>query len=245
MKWFLFFFIIANTAFAQNSTVDYIKLSEEFLLTTKIGSPNDSFIQCLKSASMVDLNKQLNSDSVKFTFFINLYNAFTQTALQQNPDLYKSRSQFFKDKFIVIANHAFSLDDLENGFLRKSQFKYGLGYIQRWFPGKIERNWRVNSKDYRIHFALNCGAKSCPPIAFYSANSISEDLEMATVNFLNTNVVYNEQKNEVSIPMIFNWFRGDFGGKNGIRNLLKQYKLIPPKSHPKLVYQSYDWALIY
>jgi hypothetical protein len=32
--------------------------------------------------------------------------------------------------------------------------------------------------------------------------------------------------------MIFNWFRGDFGGKNGIRNLLKQYKLTakkPPK----------------
>ena len=187
MKWFLFFFIIANTAFAQNSTVDYIKLSEEFLLTTKIGSPNDSFIQCLKSASMVDLNKQLNSDSVKFTFFINLYNAFTQTALQQNPDLYKSRSKFFKDKFIVIANHTFSLDDLENGFLRKSQFKYGLGYIQRWFPGKIERNWRVNSKDYRIHFALNCGAKSCPPIAFYSANSISEDLEMAIHHSLITN----------------------------------------------------------
>lgn len=187
MKWFLFFFIIANTAFAQNSTVDYIKLSEEFLLTTKIGSPNDSFIQCLKSASMVDLNKQLNSDSVKFTFFINLYNAFTQTALQQNPDLYKSRSQFFKDKFIVIANHAFSLDDFENGFLRKSQFKYGLGYIQSWFPGKIERNWRVNSKDYRIHFALNCGAKSCPPIAFYSANSISEDLEMAIHHSLITN----------------------------------------------------------
>ncbi|MBK8672508.1 MAG: DUF547 domain-containing protein [Bacteroidetes bacterium] len=60
--------------------------------------------------------------------------------MQQNPDLYKSRSKFFKDKFIVIANHAFSLDDLENGFLRKSQFKYGYQlYSKVSFPGKIER----------------------------------------------------------------------------------------------------------
>ena len=38
----------------------------------------------------------------------------------------------------------------------------------------------VDVIDFRIHFALNCGAKSCPPIAFYSYDKINDQLDLAT-----------------------------------------------------------------
>lgn len=41
----------------------------------------------------------------------------------------------------------------------------------------------VQPMDPRIHFALVCGAKSCPPIKVYTADSLHEGLESATIAF--------------------------------------------------------------
>ena len=32
----------------------------------------------------------------------------------------------------------------------------------------------------RIHFALNCGAKSCPPIKTFTASDVDNELKLAT-----------------------------------------------------------------
>lgn len=38
--------------------------------------------------------------------------------------------------------------------------------------------------DKRIHFALNCGAKSCPPIKLFSPDTLEEGLQSAATAFL-------------------------------------------------------------
>ena len=38
--------------------------------------------------------------------------------------------------------------------------------------------------DPRIHFALNCGAKSCPPIRVYSTPNLDSQLNRASASFL-------------------------------------------------------------
>ena len=39
------------------------------------------------------------------------------------------------------------------------------------------------------------------------------------------------------------WFRGDFGGKNGAKKILLDYKITPEK--PKyLDFKTYDWTLL-
>lgn len=67
--------------------------------------------------------------------------------------------------------------------------------------------------DYRTHFALNCGAKSCPPIAFYKPEELNEQLDMAMKVYLQNETTYNQAKNIVELPAIMGWFRRDFGGK--------------------------------
>ncbi len=41
----------------------------------------------------------------------------------------------------------------------------------------------VSPMDPRIHFALVCGAKSCPPIKVYTPTSLQEGLDSATMAF--------------------------------------------------------------
>ena len=89
-----------------------------------------------------------------------------------------------RKKLFTITSTLFSLDDVEHGILRRYRYKYSLGFITDLFPSKIIKKLAVSKIDYRIHFALNCGAKSCPPIAFYTSLNIEEELNLATQSFL-------------------------------------------------------------
>lgn len=42
---------------------------------------------------------------------------------------------------------------------------------------------KVEEVDKRIHFALNCGAKSCPPIKLFTPDTLEEGLQSAAAAF--------------------------------------------------------------
>jgi hypothetical protein len=94
--------------------------------------------------------------------------------------------------------------------------------------------------DPRIHFALNCGAKSCPPIRFYDPEEVNQQLDMATRSFLSQEVTYDESAQTVRTTPLFSLFRGDFGGKKGILKFLHRYDLIP-HTDAKLKFTRYNW----
>jgi hypothetical protein len=95
---------------------------------------------------------------------VNLYNAFVQDALIRHPEQYHDRRAFFRERRHTVASTDLSLDIIEHGILRHSKWKYGLGYVPNSFPSAFERQHRVPEIDPRVHFALNGGAESCPPI---------------------------------------------------------------------------------
>ena len=176
-------------------------------------------------------------------FWINLYNAYTNALLHKDPDQYKNRNQFFKTKNIVIAGKTFSLDKIEHGILRRSKIKWSLGYLSKLFPDKTEKKLRVDKLDNRIHFALNCGAKSCPPIAFYNPENLNTQLDVASKAYLSAEINYNSKTNILELPAILSWFRRDFGGKKKIIELLKSQQLLPSTVNPAITFKKYDWAL--
>ncbi|MEO6220210.1 MAG: DUF547 domain-containing protein [Ginsengibacter sp.] len=220
-----------------------VELSQQFIYAAKTGDVTDSIISALKSISYNDLKVKLQSDEEKKAFWINLYNGYTQVNLKRDPEKYKSRGKFFKSKQIEVGGKMFSLDDIEHGILRHSKIKWSLGYLNKIFPGKTEKELRVKHLDYRIHFALNCGAKSCPPIAFYNPENLNPQLDIATKSYLTGEAEYDEKKNVVLIPALMNWFRGDFGGKKGMKQLLQKINVIPGGSNPRIKFKKYDWNL--
>lgn len=220
-----------------------VQLSQEFMYAAKTGDNTDQFTGAFSGLNYTDLKNMLRSDDEKKAFWINLYNGFTQVLLKQDPGLYKKRGRFFSSRQIHVAGKGFSLDDIEHGILRRSKIKWSLGHLNKIFPGRTEKELRVKEIDYRIHFALNCGARSCPPIAFYNPENLNPQLELATNAYLQSEAVYDEASNTLQLPAIMGWFRGDFGGKRKMVALLKEKKIIPVNSSPKIRFKPYDWTL--
>ncbi len=220
-----------------------VELSQHFMFAAKRGKETDMYQHQLAALKYQDLVSQLSTDNEKKAFWINLYNGFTQARLKKDPLQYKSRGRFFKSREIQIAGKMFSLDQIEHGLLRHSKIKWSLGYLGRPFPGRTEKALRVSRLDYRIHFALNCGAKSCPPIAFYNSSQISRQLDLATRAYLNGESEYDTITNTIQLPAIMGWFRHDFGGKKKMIGLLQQYGVIGVDKHPAIRFKKYDWTL--
>ncbi len=244
MRRYIVVFIFLSFYTMNAQVIDYIKISQKFLESAKFQDDSTSYyLKVLADADEKTLQKQFINDDAKKAFFINLYNAFTNDALKKDPNKYKNRGQFFRSKQFNLAGNKISLDIIEHGFLRKSSIKLSLGKLQKIFPSRLEKIYRVEKVDYRIHFSLNCGAKSCPMIAFYEPQSIDKQLDVATASYLNGDASYDEATNTLSLPALMSWFRGDFGNKKGILKICKDLKIIPENVKPKLKYNKYDWTL--
>jgi hypothetical protein len=212
-------------------------ISEKLLLAVKMQESTDELLSELRNLKLSQIKTDLYTDNLKNAFWINIYNSFFQILRKVNRI---EGTKIFTHKLISIANKKWSLDDIEHGILRRFRHKYSLGYFPQLFASGLILELAVSKVDYRIHFALNCGAKSCPPIAFYSSDKIEKQLEIATLSFLKTETDYYEEKKEVHISRLFLWFMADFGGKTGIRNILNE-KLDLNTDGFKLVYKNYSW----
>jgi hypothetical protein len=107
--------------------------------------------------------------------------------------------------------------------------------------------------DPRIHFALVCGARSCPPIGFYESERIGFQLQLAAESFINgPNVRIAPPDETIFLSMIFKWYKSDFGGtRKSLLDTLLEYLdegdnrsfVEENKSRIRIKYQPYDWSL--
>ncbi len=237
--------LIKSNTSKSISEIHVIPLSEELLYYTRTNNPNaDLLVNNLKKISSVELVKQLPYDAKRKAFWLNIYNTFVQRELAAHPEKYKSRNTFFTTKFIEIAGIKFSLDDIEHGILRKSPTKYGLGFIPKLYSNSIEKKLRVDVLDPRIHFALNCGAKSCPPIRYYDWKILDDQLHIATKSYIESEFRYDTINETIYLPKVIGWFRGDFGGMHNLPIFLKSHSIIPNKiSIYQIKFNDYDWKM--
>lgn len=229
----------ANVGFAQ----DYIALSAQLVEAARDGKPAASIQQQLADAPRDRLAKVLNTDAKRKAFWINVYNAHIQLLLKKDPSLYKDRDAFFKGDRIEIAGQRLSFDKIEHGIIRRSKNKYSMGFFNKWSVDGFEKQFRVSKVDYRIHFALNCGALSCPAVGVFRAERLDEQLDKASRIYLQASTDYDKTNNKVTVTRLMNWFRGDFGGSNDIIRILKEHGALPKQANPSIDYAPYDWTL--
>lgn len=248
-KFYTFLFLIlsafiSKAAAQQDGDIDFNSLSENFLQKLKDGEDTAAIRETLANASIQELEDGLTSDAEKLAFWVNIYNAYILEILRKNPEKYEDRRSFFKEEQIPIAGEMRSFAKIEHGIIRKSQWEYGLGLIRKWFPDKFERKLRVSERDYRIHFALNCGAKDCPPVAIYNPLRLNEQFDTGTKRYLERTTTFEKEEARAKVTSLFNWFRGDFGCKSGIRDILRKYQVVPPTEEKlEIVYKNYNWTL--
>lgn len=217
-------------------------IAQQLLLAVKKQQADHEFRKSLEQLSKQRL-EELKDEATKIAFWVNVYNAFIQIVIKEQPNLYQEGNAFYTSKVIPIAGEYISFDDIEHGMLRKRKFKYGLGYIPALFNSDFVKKHQVEKLDYRIHFALNCGAASCPPIAFYTVQNLDQELNTATSSYLEQETDYIEEEGKVYVSKLMLWFLGDFGGRTGIIKILKENEIIPVAANPKVRFKNYDWTL--
>jgi hypothetical protein len=200
--------------------------------------------------------ENLTNNDARLAFWINLYNSLIIDSVIQN-DIKASVTEsrlgivsFFQNNAYEINHQRFSLLDIEHGVLRaNSGFPY--------FPGDhfAKTDPRINAvipkMDPRIHFALNCASKSCPPIGIYTPELIQDQLNLAAANFINNDIQVLPEKNELSVSRIFRWYLNDFGGKDQLARFIAGYItdqnkkewLQKNQSVIKINFHPYDWKL--
>ncbi len=161
------------------------------------------------------------SKEALMAYWINAYNANTLLLMVAhyplNSILDLDNGKTWDVQRISIGNKKYSLNDLENKILR------------------------ANFQDPRIHFAINCAARSCPPLwnHAFTAENIPSALENRTRAFV-TNPLYNTLSAEnAHVSKIFEWYRGDFGD---LRLFLNRYGA-NLRSRAVVRFNAYDWAL--
>jgi len=218
-------------------------VAAELLVATKVGEDPDPYLATLAGYSNDALASLQSNRERALAFWLNCYNAGTQLLLDRRPALYESPLRFlrfFRADAVTVAGTGLSLDAIEQGILRGGRSKYGLGYLPR-IPWPFERRYRV-ACDPRIHFALNCGAESCPAIRAYEPATVDDQLDLATEHYLEQGVTYDAEGDVATVPRVFLWYRGDFGGAGGIRSMLREYGAVPTDAEPSLRYDSWDWT---
>lgn len=209
----------------------------------------------------------LLSPSQRKAFFLNIYNALLihAIAVVKRPKNKFDRIQLYNSAAYSIGGRAYTLNDIEHGVLRCNRRNTGKLTKNQQFEPEDARLQCVlpEPMDPRIHFALNCGAKSCPPVRYYDPEDVSPALDNATKAFL-LGVEIDANKNNVMLSKIFQWYRTDFIPQNlwnkqkeGDLQLLKwilRYltddgkikalrSMITGNSFPTISYETYDWTV--
>jgi hypothetical protein len=213
------------------------RLAERLLRQVRAGQPTDSLEAALAGLRPEHLAAGLPNDRARKAFWLNLYNAQFQVLATRGR---LGVPEIFTAPAIRVAGLALSLDDIEHGILRRYRWKYSLGYLPQFWPPDHLKLLCVDTLDYRIHFALNCGARSCPPIGFYQPERVELQLERATAVFVRAESVVDHQAKTVGVSKIFLWFQGDFGSRQDLGQLLARH-LGPEVATYSLTYQPYHW----
>ncbi|MEM0994046.1 MAG: DUF547 domain-containing protein [Bacteroidota bacterium] len=248
MKLLILFFLGACTSSTNTPNIgglekDPLSLAESLLEAVRHEQDYSSIKTDLAQVDYDYLRKSLDTDEKKLAFWINVYNANVQILLGEDETLFEDRSAFFSTPRMNIAGLELSFDNIEHGIIRRSQNKLSLGLIPKLFVKTYERQLRTSERDGRVHFALNCGAKSCPPVAIYEADRINEQLDKSSKRFLTETTTYKAEENTAYVTTLFSWFRGDFGGLDGVKDYLVRYGQIEAGTNPSLSFKDYDWTL--
>ena len=163
----------------------------------------------------------------KKAFYINAYNAYmikfilTKYPVSSPKDVKFSGKDVWHFRMVQVGPQKYDLTQIENNILR-------------------------TMGDPRIHFAINCGAKSCPKLLneAYTAEKLNGQLSSVTKKFI-ANETHNQiSAKKIKISKIFEWYAEDFNkGTETTVSFINKYSSVTVNADAKVEYLEYNWKL--
>ncbi len=206
-------------------------------LLNKDPSSLNRYIGQVESVSENDYKKW--SSDQQLAFLINAYNALTLKLINMHyPGIDSIRnlgglifSSPWDIKFFTIFGQDATLDYIEHEIIRK------------------------DFEEPRIHFAVNCASRGCPPLLAeaYIADKLDQQLDYVTKQFLRDpeRNRFNAEKTRLELSSILKWYKHDFEKAAGsVEKFIAPYITDDPDTRTlisnraaSIKYLDYDWAL--
>ena len=184
-------------------------------------------------AELINLVKQVGAYSLsgksaatQKAFYINAYNILMIASVVEKYPVSKPTdiNGVFDTKKHTVASASLTLSDIENKKLRPTY------------------------KDARLHFALVCGAVSCPklPSFAFMPDKLESQLNARTKLAMNdpTFIKVKSGDNKVLISEIFTWYKEDFDREaSNVIEYINKYRTQPIPADYKVGNYTYNWAL--
>jgi len=178
----------------------------------------DSYLSWLSANAPSKTDKSQKAKA----YWINAYNAYTVKLIVDNypvssiTDLHGGKP--WDVSWIKLGGSTYSLNNIEHDILRPI--------------------W----KDARIHFAVNCAAKSCPPIAnkAYTVGNMNALLDSSTKKFINNSSYNSVSSSSLTLSKIFDWYKEDFGD---LITYINKYSSVDVGSGASISFKDYNWSL--
>jgi uncharacterized protein DUF547 len=185
----------------------------------------------------------------RLAFWINVYNALVLHGVV-GLGVTKSVARawnFFGRAAYRVGGFVFSPDDVEHGVLRGNR-RRALPPLRAFGPRDPRLALTLSPIDPRIHFAINCGARSCPPVGVYRADAIETQLDLAARSFVNREV--SLENGTIVCSRLFKWYRRDFDAAGGLTAFLFRHlddgparRALTDGAASRVGFRPWDWSL--
>jgi len=223
------FLVLSAATFAADWQADYARLLKKYVTPGgvkyaewKANAEDVKAIQAVADGVAAAPGSTAKSKE-QLAFHINAYNAWIlREALAKYPtkSVKDTLFTFFTGNRITVAGAKMSFNRLEKDIIRP------------------------RFEEPRIHFALNCASRSCPPLRNepYDAAKLDAQLDEETRGYVNSPNGVKPTGDGAALSKIFDWYKEDFGGEAGVLTFLKKYRS-GKSDFKKISYQDYDWGL--
>ncbi len=190
--------------------IEAVELSRRLLAALRTDS-NDAGIAAAAMQLHGIAPGLIDGDKARIAFWLNVYNALLLDRLRVKPagGNMLMHPRVFSGARYVIGGRTYSLNQIEHGVLRRNS-RAPFPPLRPFRPSDERLQALPSHLDPRIHFALNCGARSCPPIRTYAAELLDEDLEAATTAYLRAETEVGADA--ITLPRLMKLYGRDFGG---------------------------------
>ncbi|MCP4438952.1 MAG: DUF547 domain-containing protein [Aureispira sp.] len=214
---------ISNSSefFSKTNVFFESHVQESSIKYTKIKKDTKPLLDLIHFIETTPLDELPEGD--RKAYLINTYNLLIiKAVLDHFPTLStQDIDGFFSKESHLVGGEHITLDRLEKEILLKK------------YP------------DSRLHFALVCAAKGCPPIAnfAYTPTNLDTQLEQQTKKAINSsNFLFMEEvSNTAYLSPIFQWYTDDFSPN--VFTFINQYKSTPLPEGCLIKHYEYDWKL--
>ncbi|MHC4415679.1 MAG: DUF547 domain-containing protein [Planctomycetota bacterium] len=214
---------LAAVVDGETGYVDYARFEREFALAL------DRYLDSVARFGPSAAPQRFPGEPDRLAYYLNAYNAIMlKQILRHGIPQRVPRLGFFKDKWQVDGQWM-SLDFLEQKLIRPT------------------------FREPRVHFALVCAARDCPPLRNepYRGDRLEAQLDDQGRRFIALSRAARVDDGQIRLNRIFKWYREDFDRVGGLRATLLRYLAeddprrasIAGASEASFAFRTYDWTV--